>query len=58
MVQGEDDMTVDWRHNLQVLQDKFDRPEILRLPGARHHLVNEREALRRQYFGFLSERLR
>ena len=58
VVQGEDDMTVDWRHNLQVLQDKFDRPEILRLPGARHHLVNEREALRRQYFAFLSERLR
>lgn len=58
VVQGEDDMTVDWRHNLQVLQDKFNRPEILRLPGARHHLVNEREALRRQYFAFLSERLR
>lgn len=58
VVQGEDDMTVDWRHNLQVLQDKFDRPDILRLQGARHHLVNEREALRRQYFAFLSERLR
>lgn len=58
VVQGEDDMTVDWRHNLQVLQDKFDRPDILRLHGARHHLVNEREALRRQYFAFLSERLR
>jgi alpha-beta hydrolase superfamily lysophospholipase len=58
IVQGESDMTVDWQHNLEVLQDKFDQPEILRLPGARHHLVNESEALRRQYFAFLSEHLR
>src|SRR5690606_33677746 len=43
VVQGEADMTVDWQHNLQVLQAKLDRPEILRIPGARHHLVNESE---------------
>ena len=30
----------------------------LRLPGARHHLVNEHEDIRRRYFAFLSERLR
>ncbi|MEO4046824.1 alpha/beta hydrolase [Pseudomonas sp. CAU 1711] len=58
IVQGEEDMTVDWRHNLRVLQDKFDRPQILRIPGARHHLANESEAIRRQYFAFLSEHLR
>jgi alpha-beta hydrolase superfamily lysophospholipase len=58
VVQGEADMTVDWRHNLQVLQAKFDQPEILRIPGARHHLVNESEGIRREYFAFLSERLR
>jgi alpha-beta hydrolase superfamily lysophospholipase len=58
IVQGEDDMTVDWRHNLQVLQDKFDRPEILRIPGARHHLVNESADIRRRYFAFLDEHLR
>lgn len=57
IVQGENDMTVDWQHNLNVLQDKFDQPEILRLPSARHHLVNESEALRRQYFAFLSDKL-
>ena len=27
IVQGEEDMTVDWRHNLQVLRGKFDQPE-------------------------------
>ena len=58
IVQGEADMTVDWRHNLPVLESKFAAPEVLRLPEARHHLVNESEALRRQYFDFLSERLR
>jgi alpha-beta hydrolase superfamily lysophospholipase len=57
IVQGEADATVDWRHNLQVLEDKFDRPEILTLPTARHHLANETEALRRRYFDFLRERL-
>ena len=58
VVQGEDYMTVDWRYNLAVLQQKFDQPDILRIPGARHHLVNEREDIRARYFAFLSERLR
>ncbi|RMH82885.1 alpha/beta hydrolase [Pseudomonas sp. AOB-7] len=57
IVQGEADMTVDWRHNLEVLQDKFGRPSILRLPEARHHLANESEALRQRYFDFLREHL-
>ncbi|QLF93512.1 alpha/beta hydrolase [Pseudomonas sp. ABC1] len=57
IVQGEADMTVDWRHNLPVLQSKFNAPQILSLPDARHHLANEHEALRRRYFAFLSERL-
>ncbi|RRV17236.1 alpha/beta hydrolase [Pseudomonas saudiphocaensis] len=58
IIQGEADMTVDWRYNLPVLERKFAAPEILRLPGAKHHLVNEHEALRREYFDFLSERLK
>lgn len=57
IVQGESDMTVDWQHNLPVLQRKFAAPEILRLPEARHHLVNERESIRREYLDFLRERL-
>jgi alpha-beta hydrolase superfamily lysophospholipase len=57
IVQGEQDMTVDWRHNLDVLQDKFNQPRILLLPDARHHLANEREALRDRYFTFLGEHL-
>nr|WP_298169723.1 alpha/beta hydrolase [uncultured Pseudomonas sp.] len=57
IVQGEADMTVDWRHNLALLQEKFAEPRILRLPEARHHLANETPALRQRYFEFLSQHL-
>lgn len=57
VVQGQEDRTVDWRHNLGVLQEKFGRPELIMLPEGRHHLVNEREDLRRYYFDRLSQRL-
>ena len=58
IVQGEADMTVDWQHNLAVLQNKFRAPRILRLPEARHHLANEVAPLRQCYFDFLGEHLR
>ncbi|GAC1039795.1 alpha/beta hydrolase [Pseudomonas sp. No.117] len=57
VIQGEQDFTVDWRHNLGILDAKFARPEVLRLPEARHHLVNETAVLRQRYFRWLDERL-
>jgi alpha-beta hydrolase superfamily lysophospholipase len=57
IVQGDADMTVDWRHNLQVLQRKFDGPKVLMLEGARHHLANEVPAFRQRYFEFLDDGL-
>ena len=57
IIQGEADMTVDWQHNLPVLQRKFSAPEVLYLADARHHLANERETIRQAYFEFLSQRL-
>jgi len=57
VVQGDADETVDWRYNLKVLEDKFEKIECLLLTGARHHLANESETLRRRYFDFLSERM-
>lgn len=53
IVQGEQDMTVDWPHNLAVLQTKFAGAQVLRLPTARHHLANEQPALRQRCFDFL-----
>jgi alpha-beta hydrolase superfamily lysophospholipase len=57
IVQGEADMTVDWRHNLKVLQSKFAEPQVLMLETAGHHLANETPALRQRYFDVLSQRL-
>ena len=58
IVQGQADMTVDWQHNLEVLKHKFDRPQVLMLPTARHHLANETAEMREEYFEFLSKRIR
>lgn len=57
IVQGQADGTVDWQHNIRVLQDKFDAPELFYLPKARHHLANEGAALRQQYLDWLSDQL-
>lgn len=57
IVQGEQDMTVDWQHNLRVLEAKFKQPKVLRLPLARHHLANEAVAIREAYLPFLEQYL-
>ena len=53
VIQGQDDKTVDWQHNLEVLKAKFNQPQVLLLPGARHHLANETAEIREQYLAFL-----
>lgn len=58
IVQGQQDMTVDWPHNLEVLKAKFNRPQVLMLPEGRHHLANESLEMRREFFGFLSRRVK
>jgi len=57
IVQGESDMTVDWSYNMAMLNDKFDRPQILMLNQARHHLANELPELRDAYFAFLTREM-
>lgn len=41
IVHGFDDKTVSYRHNLPVLDRRYQRGSILTIPDARHHLVNE-----------------
>ena len=55
VIQGQDDKTVDWQHNLEVLKGKFNQPQVLLLPGARHHLANETAEIREQYLAFLDK---
>lgn len=57
IIQGQEDGTVDWQHNLQVLESKFTRPDTFYLPTARHHLANEHQTLRQQYLDWLAPRL-
>jgi len=49
VLQGSADKTVDWRYNVKVIERLF-RPQIVYLPEARHHLVNESPALRARMF--------
>lgn len=58
VVQGDADLTVDWRYNLKVLEQKFDSPQTLLIQGARHHLANERAETRQQYLRFLEAHLK
>ncbi|MCZ6658937.1 MAG: alpha/beta hydrolase [Gammaproteobacteria bacterium] len=57
VIQGHSDKTVGWRHNLKVLNRLFS-PDVLHLPDARHHLVNESAVLRAEMWRWLSERCR
>lgn len=56
VLQGGRDATVDGPHNLAVLRHLFE-VELKELPSARHHLVNETAAIRRQVEAFLDEHL-
>lgn len=57
LVQGEADQTVEWRHNVPLLERKFNITQKLMLPHAKHHLANELPEFRDKYFAFLRERL-
>lgn len=57
IIQGDLDETVDWRHNLNVIEDKFSSPEIHILQGARHQLANEEARYRAQIATILDKHL-
>ncbi|ODS24149.1 hypothetical protein AB835_05320 [Candidatus Endobugula sertula] len=43
IIQGNDDLTVDWRYNLSALQRCFPNSTTKIIPGAKHRLINEAE---------------
>lgn len=57
IIQGTDDGTVDWRHNMRVLKARFDNPTIYYLEGAKHHLVNEHEDYRARILEIFDQHL-
>ena len=50
VVQGTNDMTVDWRYNLPLIKRKLPNTEIVYIEDARHQLVNESESYRSNVF--------
>ncbi len=57
VIQGERDTTVDWRHNLKVIERLFD-PELLCVPDAHHHLVNESAEIRAKVLDAVGKHLK
>jgi len=55
IVQGTEDTTVDWRHNLPALTTKFPAARTHIIDGARHHLVNESIEYRKKIFTVVAE---
>jgi lysophospholipase len=56
-IQGVEDETVEWRHNLGVIGRLYPGLEIKLLQQARHHLVNEEASIRLQVFNLIKQRL-
>jgi alpha-beta hydrolase superfamily lysophospholipase len=54
VVQGDEDMTVAWRYNLQQIQRALPAAQITMIAGAGHQLVNETEALRAPVFAAIA----
>lgn len=57
VVQGDEDGTVDWRHNLAVIRQKFPQAGIHMIATGRHQLANEAPALRAQVLAVLDNAL-
>lgn len=54
VIQGDRDTTVDWKYNLQQIQEKFPNSDITVVPNAMHHMVNESAAMREKIFSHIS----
>lgn len=50
IIQGDKDIIVDWRFNIKVFKDKFDRISLIKIKGANHQLQNETMTLRQKIF--------
>ena len=58
VIQGTDDQTVDWQHNIEVFKQVYPDLQLHLINGARHHLVNESTKFRQQVFQHIEEILK
>jgi lysophospholipase len=57
IVQGDQDGTVEWRHNMSLLLQKFPNRQLLMIKGGRHHMVNETKEKREQAYLWLQQQI-
>lgn len=57
VIQGDDDNTVDWRHNVERIRSRLPASQIKVIPGGRHHLVAESAPYRAQVFAAIKSYL-
>lgn len=57
IVQGDKDETVDWRHNVNVLKEKFPNGHLLMIKGGRHHMVNEGVVMRQKAYDWVKRKI-
>ena len=55
IVQGYEDRTVSFRHNLRMLSSRFENAAIRIIPKARHHLVNETPDIYAEIWSWLDD---
>lgn len=55
IIQGTDDGTVDWRKNVPLFEMKFPNTKTHMIKNARHHMVNESSAYRKEIFEMISD---
>jgi alpha-beta hydrolase superfamily lysophospholipase len=57
IIQGERDMTVDWRYNIGFIRGKFAETEVTMIKGGDHELLNESDMIRGKVYEYISEYL-
>ena len=53
IIQGDNDKTLDWVHNLRAFRQKFTALSVTMIATGNHHLINEKEVLRTAIFDAL-----
>lgn len=50
IIQGKKDLTVDWRYNLPIIEQKFPQAQVVYINKGCHHLVCESQAVREEFY--------
>ena len=57
IIQGKEDITIDWKYNIKFLKEKIQNSQIKFLDKANHQLINESEEIKKETFKIIMEYL-